>query len=114
MGKEEIARYEQFLFFPQCFQRLSDYLWSKGLTNFVKRRNCTLKCRLQFCFNLNQSKTLLSGNGSNSFETNEKTRESRAKSDYTFVHADLILHTPQNRSMVTSLTNGRFVKITSE
>ena len=23
VGKEEIARYEQFLFFPQCFQKLS-------------------------------------------------------------------------------------------
>ena len=23
MGKEEIARYEQFLLFPQCFQKLS-------------------------------------------------------------------------------------------
>ena len=22
MGKEEIARYEQFLLFPQCFQKL--------------------------------------------------------------------------------------------
>ena len=23
LGKEEIARYEQFLLFPQCFQKLS-------------------------------------------------------------------------------------------
>ena len=23
VGKEEIARYEQFLIFPQCFQKLS-------------------------------------------------------------------------------------------
>ena len=23
VGKEEIARYEQFLFFPQCFEKLS-------------------------------------------------------------------------------------------
>ena len=23
MGKEEIAHYEQFLYFPQCFQKLS-------------------------------------------------------------------------------------------
>ena len=23
VGKEEIARYEQFLLFPQCFQKLS-------------------------------------------------------------------------------------------
>ena len=38
-GKEEIARYEQFLLFPQCFQKvcvfvfeaLNEYLWSKGL-----------------------------------------------------------------------------------
>ena len=37
MGKEEIARYEQFLLFLQCFQkrlllmRQNEYLWSKGL-----------------------------------------------------------------------------------
>ena len=37
VGKGEIARYEQFLLFPQCFQKLSllihqnEYLWSKGL-----------------------------------------------------------------------------------
>ena len=35
--KGEIARYEQFLLFPQCFQKLSvlmrqnEYLWGKGL-----------------------------------------------------------------------------------
>ena len=34
VGKGEIARYEQFLLFPQCFQKLSvddaskQYLWS--------------------------------------------------------------------------------------
>ena len=39
VGKEEIARNEQFLLFPQCFQKLSvvdafknEHLWSKGLT----------------------------------------------------------------------------------
>ena len=34
VGKEEIARYEQFLLLQQCFQKLSvvEYLWSKGLT----------------------------------------------------------------------------------
>ena len=33
VGKGEIARYEQFLLFPQCFQKLSVvvYLWSKRL-----------------------------------------------------------------------------------
>ena len=33
MGKEEIARYEQFLLFPQCFQKLPvvDLSWNKGL-----------------------------------------------------------------------------------
>ena len=37
VGKEEIARYEQFLVFPQCFKsclllmRQNEYLWSKGL-----------------------------------------------------------------------------------
>ena len=33
----EIARYEQFVRFPQCFQKVSDvdeYLLSKGLTCF--------------------------------------------------------------------------------
>ena len=30
MGKGEIARYEQFLLFPQCFRNLqNEYLWSK-------------------------------------------------------------------------------------
>ena len=35
VGKGEIARYEQFLLFPQCFQKLirqNEYVWSKGLT----------------------------------------------------------------------------------
>ena len=36
VGKGEIARCEQFLLFPQCFQKLllmrqNEYLWSKGL-----------------------------------------------------------------------------------
>ena len=38
VGKEEIARYEQFLLFPQCFKgknllliRQNEYLWTKGL-----------------------------------------------------------------------------------
>ena len=33
VGKGEIARYEQFLLFLQCFQKQSvfDVLWSKGL-----------------------------------------------------------------------------------
>ena len=30
VGKGEIARYEQFLLFQQCFQ--NKYVWSKGLT----------------------------------------------------------------------------------
>ena len=58
MGKEEIACYEQFLLFPQCFQKLSvvdalnEYLWSKGLNigeNYVQvteilvlTLNCTI------------------------------------------------------------------------
>ena len=39
-GKEQIARYEQFLLFLQCFQKLSlvDALkWSKGLKD---RKHC--------------------------------------------------------------------------
>ena len=41
VGKEEIACYEQFLLFPQCFQKLpvvggkNEYLWSKGLMQSV-------------------------------------------------------------------------------
>ena len=36
VGKGEIARYEQFLLFPQCFKKqsvvdvLNEYQWSKG------------------------------------------------------------------------------------
>ena len=32
VGKEEIARYEQFLLFPQCFQKLSDVDASKRVS----------------------------------------------------------------------------------
>ena len=32
VGKGEIARYEQFLLFPQCFQKLSDVDASKGVS----------------------------------------------------------------------------------
>ena len=44
MGKGEIARYEQFLLFPNVLKsclllmRQNEYLWSKGLT---KRQNFT-------------------------------------------------------------------------
>ena len=31
VGKEEIARYEQFLLFPQCFQKLSAVDVSKSM-----------------------------------------------------------------------------------
>ena len=43
MEKGEIARVEQFLLFPQCFQNLSvlmrqnEYLWSKGLNFFTDK-----------------------------------------------------------------------------
>ena len=42
VGKEEIACYEQFLLFPQSFQKLTvvdawnEYLWSKGLMTLRK------------------------------------------------------------------------------
>ena len=42
--KGEIARYERFLLFPQCFQKLSgvdgqnEYLWSQVL-KFYKRKD---------------------------------------------------------------------------
>ena len=40
-GKGDIARYEQFLLFPQCFQQqcvvdvLNEYLWSKRLNQYI-------------------------------------------------------------------------------
>ena len=39
MGKQEIARYEQFLLFPQCFQKACFPGASKGVTvwKWVKR-----------------------------------------------------------------------------
>ena len=49
VGKGEIARYEQFLLFPQCFKscmflmRQNEYLWSKGLTHIDSFRECLLK-----------------------------------------------------------------------
>ena len=33
VGKEEIARYEQFLLFPQCFQKLSVVDALKGVSS---------------------------------------------------------------------------------
>ena len=45
VGKGKIARYEQFLLFPQCFQKLSvvdrrqnEYLWSKGLSQILSSK----------------------------------------------------------------------------
>ena len=43
VGKGEIARYEQFLLFPQLFQSClvlmcqNEYLWSKGLKDLVAK-----------------------------------------------------------------------------
>ena len=49
VGKEGIARYEQFLLFPQCFQKLSVvnafenvYIWSEGLRYLSKTRHASL------------------------------------------------------------------------
>ena len=54
--KGEIAFNKQFLLFSQCFlpymALIFHFKW-------------TLECRLQFCFNLDQSKILSSGNGLN-------------------------------------------------
>ena len=52
--KGEIACNKQFLLFSQCFL---PYM------AFTFHSKCTLKCRLQICFNLDQSKILSSGNG---------------------------------------------------
>ena len=42
MGKEEIARYEQFLLFPQCFQKACFPGASKGVIvwEWVKETRC--------------------------------------------------------------------------
>ena len=54
MGKGEIACNKQFLLLSQCFLPYMVLIY-----NF----KCTLKCCLQFFFNLYQSKILSSGNG---------------------------------------------------
>ena len=42
VGNREIARYEQFLLFPQksrlLFVRQNEYLWSKGLNKLICKR----------------------------------------------------------------------------
>ena len=46
VGREEIARYEQFLLFPQYFQKLSvfdalnEYLWSKSYLASISGFGC--------------------------------------------------------------------------
>ena len=52
--KGEIACKKQFLLFSQCFLPCMALIF---------HFECTLKCHLQFCFNLDQSKILSSGNG---------------------------------------------------
>ena len=52
--KGEIACNKQFLLFSQCFL---PYM------TLIFHFKCTLKCRLQFFFNLDQSKILPSGTG---------------------------------------------------
>ena len=54
MRKGEIARDEQFLLFSQCFLPYMALIFHFKYTR---------KCRLQICFNLDQSKFLSSGNG---------------------------------------------------
>ena len=58
VGKGEIARYEQFLLFPQCFQKACFPGASKGVIVWE-----WVKMSSAICFNLNQSKILSSGNG---------------------------------------------------
>ena len=50
MGKREIARYEQFLLFPQCFQKacfpgaskgVIVWEWVNGVTSYLKRDEST-------------------------------------------------------------------------
>ena len=58
MGKGEIARYEQFLLFPQCFQKACFPGASNGIVVWK-----WVKMSSAICFNLDQSKILSSGNG---------------------------------------------------
>ena len=60
MGKGEIAHYEQFLLFPQCFQKDCFPGVSKGVIVWE-----WVKMLSAICLNLDQSKILLSGNGLN-------------------------------------------------
>ena len=58
MGKGEIARYEQFLLFPQCFQKAYIPGASKGVIEWE-----WVKMSSAICFTLDHSKILSSGNG---------------------------------------------------
>ena len=60
MGKGEIARYEQFLLFPQCFQKACFPEASKGVIVWE-----WVKMSSAICFNLDQSKILSSEKGLN-------------------------------------------------
>ena len=57
VGKAEIARYKQFLLFPQCFQKACFPGVSKGVIVWEVVK-CTLKYAISF--NLDQSKILFS------------------------------------------------------
>ena len=75
LGKGEIARNEQFLLFPQCFlpiwrtychfffkfEIVDCKLFQFGSLKFVAWER--VKTSSAICFNLDQSKTLLFGNG---------------------------------------------------
>ena len=83
VGKGEIARYEQFLFFPQCFQKLSvvhNYLWSKMLTIISTGQGFIDKNKLK------------------------SIREWMMISNCTYVQVDLIIHSLKNK---TTVTDGR-------
>ena len=60
--KGEIACNKQFLLFSQCFLPYMVLIFHS---------KCTLKCCLQICFYLDQSKILWSGNGLNHDNLNE-------------------------------------------
>ena len=64
MGKGEIARYEQFLLFPQCFQKACFPGASKGVIVWE-----WVKMSSAICFNLNPSKILPSGNALTLYQT---------------------------------------------
>ena len=105
MGKEEIASYEQFLLFPQCFQKLSvmmcqnEYLWSKGL-----KANSTFEHRFFFLSpaKASGSKFLPYDKALTLHQTTKLGRLVHTKSIVKFVFENDRKHHRKSRKMLTS------------